>query len=107
MPDLLQSLSKREILLFCKLNNKQVYLIRSPQHPQSLHLINDQIYKHILQSKFSSIEYLDLNIFLLKNKKFMDLEHLNSIRAKKFSIWFVIPSKYTLPVKYDKNNLLI
>lgn len=78
----------QQALQFCKLNKKRVFLIRSPQHTKSQDLINNHIYNKILQTRFSSIQFLDFNEFPLENDEFMDFEHLNSKGAAKFSKWF-------------------
>lgn len=73
---------------YCIDKNVKVYLIRSPQHKEFKGLRNEDEFIKIRNEKFSSIEFLDFNDFPAKNSEFADLDHLNHIGAKKFSIWF-------------------
>lgn len=68
--------------------NKNIFLIRSPQHQKYNGYVNESMYKNILYNRFSDIEYLDFSSFPLSNSEFGDLEHLNHNGAKTFSIWF-------------------
>lgn len=85
-----------KMVSFCKKNGKRVVFIRSPQHKKYLGYSNEKVYKKILESRYSDIEYLDFSNFELKNSQFGDLEHLNYKGAIIFSKWFN---------HYLKNNL--
>ncbi|MEI6140831.1 MAG: hypothetical protein WCP85_16290 [Mariniphaga sp.] len=77
-----------KIIEFCKSNNVQVYLIRSPLHKKFPGRWNEQEFIQILNSKFSKIEFLDFKDFPLQNHEFGDLGHLNYRGAKVFSVFF-------------------
>lgn len=78
----------KKIIQLCKKNNKNIYLIRSPLHKKYFDLINEKQFQHTLKKNFSSIPFLDFSSVPFKNEEFLDLEHLNSYGAKKFSIFF-------------------
>lgn len=77
-----------KIVAFCQSQNKQVVLLRSPQHNKCLAMGNEEQFKEILQTNFADILFLDFNEFPASNDEFADLEHLNYKGAKRFSIWF-------------------
>lgn len=77
-----------KIVDFCQRQNKQVMLVRSPQHTKCLAMQNEEKFQEILQSKFPEISFLDFNKFPITNAEFADLEHLNYKGANRFSIWF-------------------
>ncbi|KAF2080420.1 hypothetical protein [Flavobacterium sharifuzzamanii] len=89
-----------------KRHKKNVFLIRSPQHPKCVDYKNETIYKHILFSRFNDVEYLDFSNFPLSNSEFGDLEHLNHKGAKKFSIWFNKLIKDGLLLKANKQEFI-
>lgn len=71
----------------CFASGVDVILIRSPLHVKYQGFRNELLYKDILKSEFSDIEYIDFKDFPLKNEEFGDLEHLNFKGAKVFSLW--------------------
>ena len=100
----LQYLSK--IVELCKENKKKIILIRSPQHKMYKGYHNETIYKSILNSRFSNVEYLDFSKFPLLNSEFGDLEHLNHKGATRFSIWFNQLLKNGILVKSEKQKFI-
>ncbi|MUU77210.1 hypothetical protein [Winogradskyella endarachnes] len=78
----------RKIVDFSTKNNIKIYLIRSPQHPQYADLVNESIYKNVLNTKFKDVEFLDFDAMYFPNNNYLDLHHLNATGAKKFSIFF-------------------
>jgi len=97
----------RKTIQLVKCYNKQVFLIRSPQHPQYSGYQNEFMYKNILNNRFSDIEYLDFSSFPLSNVAFGDLEHLNHNGAEIFSTWFDGLINDGLLVKIDKQKYVI
>lgn len=73
---------------FCQQQGKKVFLIRSPQHDKYDLYATELTYKHILNTRYKNVEYLDFSNFPLSNAEFGDLEHLNYKGAKRFSEWF-------------------
>jgi len=78
----------KRIIDYCKLKNKKVFLVRSPQHAKYAGRMNEESFQAIRMKNFPDIEYLDFNDFPLENSEFGDLNHLNFKGARKFSIWF-------------------
>lgn len=89
-----------------KKHKKNVFLIRSPQHPKSTEYQNERIYKDILSNRLNDVEYLDFSNLPLSNSEFGDLEHLNHKGAKKFSIWFNKLLKDGLLLKANKQEFI-
>ena len=77
-----------KIIEYCKENNIEIYLIRSPQHDMYDGYVNEELFQSIRQNNFPDIEYLDFSRFPLSNQKYVDLGHLNYDGAKVFSNWF-------------------
>jgi hypothetical protein len=78
----------QKIIHLIRVYKKNVFLIRSPQHPKFEGYENEKVYKGILHNRLNDIEYLDFSNFPLSNSEFGDLEHLNHKGAKIFSNWF-------------------
>ena len=57
-------------------------------HPKYEGFENEDLFKKILRTKFSNIEFLDFAKFPALNSDFGDFEHLNYRGADKFSKWF-------------------
>ena len=90
------------IINYCKSNDVEPILIRSPLHKAYVGFNNESTYKKILKKRFSNITYLDFSSFPLTNTEFGDLQHLNYKGARIFSLWFnEILSKGLL---YKKNR---
>lgn len=75
-------------ITFCKKNGVKVFLIRSPLHARYSGLAHEKQFNAILRDKFAAIEFLDFRDYPLQNSEFGDLEHLNYLGAKRFSIFF-------------------
>lgn len=78
----------RKIIDFCRENNVQVFLIRSPQHPLYADLINEPIYQNVLNTQFNDIELLDFDNMYFPNSHYLDLHHLNYKGARQFTTLF-------------------
>ena len=77
-----------KIIDYCLKSGKKVYLLRSPLHPKYVGYKNESIFKGIISSKYSKIDFFDFSKFPLLNSEFGDLDHLNYRGAKIYSIWF-------------------
>ncbi|WP_430811116.1 MULTISPECIES: hypothetical protein [unclassified Carboxylicivirga] len=77
-----------KLIQLCKKNNKQVLLIRCPVHKNYLLKQNDLVLKHVKDSLFRDIKFIDFANYPLSNNDFADLGHLNYRGAHKFSTWF-------------------
>ncbi|MBN1820989.1 MAG: hypothetical protein JXL97_03870 [Bacteroidales bacterium] len=75
------------LIKFCKKSGVKVFLIRSPVHKEYPGYKNEPLFREILSSRFSGIEFLDFSKFPLNDSEFADLEHLNFKGAKIFSTW--------------------
>lgn len=78
----------RKIIDYCKSNNLNVFLIRSPQHPDYHFLNNENLFQEILRNNFSDMEFLDFQNFFIENEYFADYGHLNYKGAEVFSKYF-------------------
>jgi len=78
----------QKIIHLIKVYKKNIFLVRSPQHPKYTWYRNENVYKDILINRLNGVEYLDFSNFPLSNSEFGDLEHLNHKGAKIFSNWF-------------------
>lgn len=78
----------QKIVSFCKSNNLNLKLIRTPQHPSLPVLRNEERFQNVKDSLFGDIEFLDFNNFTLENDEFADLDHLNYKGARRFSKFF-------------------
>ncbi|MDT0295351.1 hypothetical protein ACFQ3R_14460 [Mesonia ostreae] len=95
-----------EIIRFCKINDKKVILIRSPQHKKYAGYMNEEKYKQILNTRYADLEYLDFSNFPLSNSEFGDLTHLNYKGAAIFSEWFANLMNNGLLEKEDKQDYI-
>lgn len=77
-----------KLISFCKNNNKRVILIRSPLHEKYSNYGNERLYKGILNSRYTNLDYLDFSKFPVSNSGFGDLAHLNYKGARVYSTWF-------------------
>jgi hypothetical protein len=77
-----------KIILFCKLNKVNVFLIRSPLHKKYNYYYNELLFHEIRKSNFTNVEFLDFKDFPLQNNQFGDLGHLNYKGSRVFSIFF-------------------
>ncbi|MBT8377439.1 MAG: hypothetical protein KJO22_11255, partial [Bacteroidia bacterium] len=78
----------RKMIDFLRLNDVNVFLIRSPQHISNPDLANEKLFKKVYSSKFSDVEFLDFNNLSIKNEHYLDFKHLNYFGAIEFSNLF-------------------
>lgn len=78
----------RDIISFCREKKLNVFLVRSPMYQDSYYLSNDELLYKIKDKDFSDIKFLDFANFTLTNNEYRDLNHINNLGAKKFSLWF-------------------
>ncbi|MEO7982899.1 MAG: hypothetical protein ABI688_02335 [Bacteroidota bacterium] len=77
-----------KLIRVCRRENRKVYLVRSPLHPEFEELRNENFFQQIRGTRFGDIEFLDFKDFPLLNTDYANLEHLNFRGARKFSIFF-------------------
>lgn len=87
------------IIQLCEAQQRKVVLIRTPQHEKCNYFSNEFYYQEIRKKLFPHIDYIDFTNFPLSNHEFGDLEHLNHIGARRFSLWFA-----TQLEKYSANG---
>lgn len=76
----------KKIITLCVENDKNVFLIRSPQHPELPIKFNENHFKKIRKDSFTEVPFLDFTDFPVKSTQFADLEHLNYKGAFSFSL---------------------
>ena len=91
---------------YCKNKGKNVFIIRSPQHKKYQGYSNEDFYQKIIRDRFKTVKYLDFAFFSLRNKEYADLEHLNYMGGKIFSIWFNEILAMDILNKYDSQELI-
>lgn len=91
-----------KIIKYCEQSKVKVFLIRSPLHAKYPGYENEIIFQKLLKRQFSKTEFLDFSMFPASNSEYLDLEHLNSKGANKFSSWFDRLIKNGLLDKKDK-----
>ncbi len=77
-----------KMITFCKENNVEVFLIRSPLNKNYKGFDNEVIFQYLLHTKYKEFEFLDFAKFPLSDEEFGDVIHLNHKGAKKYSLWF-------------------
>ncbi|UOE51669.1 hypothetical protein MTO98_11330 [Mucilaginibacter sp. SMC90] len=77
----------RKIVDYCKSKHKNIFLIRSPQHPLYEYLDNEATFSSVRKQNFSDVEFLDFNNFPLNPDEFADLGHLNFKGASRYSAY--------------------
>jgi hypothetical protein len=75
----------RKTIDYCRQKNKNVFLVRSPQHRGYEYMKNEKVFMTIKKTYFQDVDFLDFNNFPLKDDEFADLGHLNFKGASKFS----------------------
>jgi len=95
-----------KIIDFCKKQDVDIYLIRSPQH-KFYNRENEKIFVNLRKEKFRNIDFLDFNDFPLHNAEFGDFGHLNHKGAKIFSSWFNELLKKGLLSMENKSEFII
>lgn len=77
-----------KIIEYCKSKKVTPVLIRCPVHPKFAEFKNEKQYRSILDKRYKNVAFLDFVKFRLPNKEFADMEHLNYIGARRFSVFF-------------------
>jgi hypothetical protein len=77
-----------KIVSFCHEKRINLLFIRCPLHPKYTGYYNESELKHLLKTRYSTIQFLDFANFPLESADYFDLEHLNFNGSKKFSLWF-------------------
>ena len=77
-----------KIVDFCEEKRINLFFIRCPLNPKYPGYYNESELKHLLQTRYSTIQFLDFAKFPLEYADYFDLEHLNFNGSKKFSLWF-------------------
>jgi hypothetical protein len=78
----------KKMIALCKKKDIDVYFIRSPYHKLFAGNRYEASFQKIKQNRFGDVPFLDCKNFPIENSEFGDLQHLNFIGAKKFSLWF-------------------
>ncbi|WP_439151223.1 hypothetical protein [Winogradskyella sp.] len=78
----------RKMVDLFKINNIEVFLIRSPQHPIYPDTSNEKVFKDVLNNRFNDVPFLDFDAMNFPNSHYLDPQHLNYEGAKDFSILF-------------------
>lgn len=78
----------KELIYYLQLENKRIFLIRSPLLKNNSFQKNEIQFNEILNNHFKSVEFLDFVNFPLHGSDFFDYGHLNVNGAEKFSKWF-------------------
>lgn len=76
-----------KLLLLCREKGKRVWLFSSPLHPQSGDFANEALFTGIRETQFGNIPYLDMRHLRLPDEEYRDLEHLNGMGARRFSLF--------------------
>lgn len=66
-----------KIIKLCRQNNKEIVLIRTPQHKYLKMRNNEKKYLNVYAAKFTNIPFIDFNDFNIPDYGYKDLEHLN------------------------------
>jgi hypothetical protein len=96
----------KKIIETCRQKGVEIYLIRSPLHPQYEGLRNEAKFKEILNTTLQGVEFLDFRDFPLLNSEFGDLEHTNYRGAKKYSMFLNKLLKSGLMKKDQKQKFI-
>ncbi|TXE17113.1 hypothetical protein ES692_10670 [Psychroserpens burtonensis] len=77
-----------KMVSLCKNEDVQIIFVRSPYHKKFDGHRYETIFQSYRRENFGTIPFLDFQNFPLEDVDFKDLEHLNYIGARKFSLWF-------------------
>ncbi len=77
-----------KIIQYCMSKKVTPVLIRCPVHPRFAEFKNEKKYQAIIHSRYKNVAFLDFVKFRLPNKEYADMEHLNYIGARRFSLFF-------------------
>ncbi len=78
----------KKLIRFCEGKKIEVILVRTPMSKDYSVIKSEGEYKNILSNEFKNIKYLDFKNYQLSDSDFLDKEHLNTIGAKKYSVFF-------------------
>ena len=91
-----------KLLRLCQEKGKQVWLFSSPLHPQSGDFANEALFTRIRETQFGHIPYLDMRNLRLPDEEYRDLEHLNGMGARRFSLF--LDNLLRDPALYQRGN---
>jgi hypothetical protein len=74
-----------KLIDFLKVNNINIYLIRTPQHEEQHFFNNEGKFQTVLNELHKDITFLDFKNYPMYNKGFADFGHLNNYGALEFS----------------------
>lgn len=77
-----------KIVALCQALKIKLFLVRTPFHNKYLGFKNEKLFQDVLKNRYASVAFLDFRLFPLSNKEYRDLDHINYLGAKKFSIFF-------------------
>jgi hypothetical protein len=91
---------------YCISKGVKPVLIRCPVHPNFAEFKNEKKYQFILKNRYKNVVFLDFVKFQLPNKEFADMEHLNYIGARRFSLFFDSIIKDGLVTNLQKQKMI-
>lgn len=77
----------QKLIALCKNEGKQVWLFSSPIHAASGDRANDSLFQAIRKTRFGDLPYLDMRNLHFPDAEYRDLEHLNGMGARRFSLY--------------------
>ncbi len=77
----------KEIIGYCKTHKLELFLMRLPVHKAYFAIENEADFLTVKSKNCKGIPFLDFNDFNATNNEFGDLDHLNHVGAKRFSIF--------------------
>ncbi|MEM5564589.1 hypothetical protein WNY78_05720 [Psychroserpens sp. AS72] len=77
-----------KMVRLCETENIKIVFVRSPYHKKFDGHRFETIFQTYRKENFETIPFLDFQNFPMEDSDFKDLEHLNHIGARKFSLWF-------------------
>lgn len=95
-----------KIIDLCKKSNVKLFFIRTPIHPKWKYLANELQYIKIKNEKYKDVELLDFKLFPIETNEFADFEHLNTIGARKFTLFFNNLIKDSLIYESNKQEFI-
>jgi hypothetical protein len=75
------------IIELCKINNINLFFIRTPQHEYCSELANEPTFQKVYKERYNEILFFDLQKLPLTINDYADVEHLNKYGAKKVSLF--------------------
>jgi hypothetical protein len=99
----------QKIIQLAKEKGVKLFLVRSPLHKMYYSLGglgNELKFQELLKTKFKDADFIDCRDFPARDAEFGDLEHLNKVGAKRYSIFFNRLLKEGLLRMTSKQNLV-